>query len=233
MPHLQITRATLRLRLQEKYESVPFWTATESNRAINECLRRWNLYTCYWKRKVVLPTTAGDSWYTVPSTLIYQLRMTFNGFPLTPSSVFSMDQARPGWEGETTASGGVVPPRPKFFIPAGLNLFAIWPADAVGGGSLEVDGVRQTPVLTADGDFLDIGQEELGYLLGEMLHILSFKTPSFLATTQKYHQQFLIAAAQRNSILKASAMLRRAMGLDQGREQRPQRVPAQAAGQEG
>jgi hypothetical protein len=70
-------------------------------------------------------------------------------------------------------------------------------------GSLEVDGVRRTPVLTADGSVVDIGPEELNTLLGYALHVCALKAgASFLERTKPYLEQFIKACAEKNGKLK-------------------------------
>lgn len=225
MPYQAVTLAQLQQQLKDRWESVAFWTDAEATTYINDALRWWNLFTAQWKRRVVITTVANQVWYSVPSTLIYDLRMDFTTTPMDVTSLTDLDNGRPGWEGETTATSGV-PTVPTFFAPAGLNLFAIWPADAVGDRQLVVDGVRATPVLSAAGDFLDLGQEELTAILGEALHTAAFKEGGGRwQNTQPLHQAFLLAAADRNERFKASTYFRRAMGLDSNRSQRPTRAP--------
>jgi hypothetical protein len=107
-------------------------------------------------------------------------------------------------------------------MPAGLQLIALWPADAVGNQTLTVDGVVVTPVLVNGGDFVDIGEEELNTLIGYALHVLAFKIGGtiFKATIPLF-KAFLIAAGQRNSIIRAADRFRSAEGLDVGRSQTP------------
>lgn len=226
MPYQAVTLAQLRQDLKDQWESVAFWNDADANSYLNEALRVWNLLTAQWKRRITITTTANTVWYSVPSTLVYNLRMDFSSFPMEVTSLFDLDNGQPNWEGETTSSGGNVPTRPVIFAPAGLNMFAIWPADAAGGNMLVVDGVRQTPVLTADADFVDLGQEEMNAILGYALHIGTFKEGgSRFGATQRFYQDFIRTAAEKNQRLKASTMYRRVMGLDNQRQQRPVKTP--------
>ena len=188
-------------------------------------MRIWNLLTGMWKRRVLIATTANTVFYALPSTLIYDVRTEWNQVPLGQSSISDLNNGRVGWRGETTASGGTVPTTVQMWAPAGLMRIAIWPAHAAGGGTLTVDGVRQTPVLTADGDFVDLGQCEIGTLLDYALHYLSFKLsgPLFEATLPLY-RAFVEAAADQNARLRSSTWYRKTMGLDLQRKQHPVRV---------
>ena len=223
MPHVSITRAQFRQDLKDKWESVPFWADAEANDAIQETLRVWNMLTGQWHDKKLVSTVADEPWISVPGTLTYSVRMTFNSYPMYVAPLVDADYGQENWEGQTTSSSGV-PDRPTFWIPSGLDLFAIWPADASGGNSIEIDGIARTPVLATDADFVDIGEEEYSALLGEALHIASFKAGSvFLETTKGYHDRFLKAAFDKNVRLKASTFFRKAMGLDMNRHLRPVR----------
>lgn len=222
MAYQRTTLATLRLRLQERWESVPFWSNGEALWALNEALRKWNLYTGQWKTILPLATVANQVWYTLPSTLVLPFRAEWQSYPLTVSSLEDIDNFRSRWEGETTATGGIVPTRPKLIIPAGMSLIAIWPADSVGGSNMLLDGVRQTPTLAADTDFVDLGEEELHALLGEALCLAAFKEGGARFTAcQRFHQEFLQAAAYKSGRLRASSVFRKMAGLDVARQQRP------------
>lgn len=229
MTYQQVTLAQLQVLLADRYENVPFWTTAEATSAINESLRLWNMLTGYWKKRETVSTVAGEHWIAVNSTLLYQLRMTWEDFPMELSSIGDLDNGRSGWEadtvGGTRTDGEPLPNRPFVFAPAGLNLFAIWPADAT-AHQITVDSVRETPVLSAAGDYIDIGQEELHAILGYALHYLAFKEGGArFADTQDYYKQFIGAAAIKNAKLNASMFFRNAMGLDLNRKQRPMAVP--------
>lgn len=225
MPYQQVTLATLQQDLKDKWESVPFWTDAQATSYLNESLRCWNMLTGQWKRRETIVTVANQVWYALTSTMVYNMRVDFSNFPLEISSVQDLDNGRPNWEGERTNSGGSVPTRPTIWAPAGLKLLAIWPADAVGGTTLVIDSVRQTPVLAAAGDFVDLGQTEHGAILGYALHIATFKIGGARhEATKSFYRSFLAAAGDLNSRLRASTFYRKAMGQDVGRFQRPIRV---------
>jgi hypothetical protein len=219
MPNQQVTLAQFRLNLQESYEGTPFWSDTEANRAINESLRWWNLLTGYWRKMETITTVANQVFYSLSSTLIMPCRVHFSSYPMDIGSIFDMNQGRPGWRGETTATSGA-PSRPTIWCPVGLKRIAIWPADSVGNTTLVVDSIRTTPVLVNDTDFVDIGREELSSLGGEALHIAAFKEGGRRwQATFHFHQEFIKCALQRNGMLYASDIYRRAAGIDTGRSQ--------------
>ena len=174
----------------------------------------------------MLPTVANQVWYALPSTLVFDLRATCNLRPLDPVSLFALDRFRSTWETETTASGGAVPSRPTRWLPVGLTLFAIWPADATGGNSLAIDGVRATPSLSALTDYVDLGAEEESALLGYALHVLTFKLGGArFQATFSLRQAFLQAALDQNDRLRASTYFRAALGGDKDQQLLRLRVP--------
>jgi hypothetical protein len=209
------TWATIRQRLNERAEHKPFWDATEDRDAFNESLLVWNLLTGMWKRRLTIVTVANQYDYQIPATMLYRMRMTFNSQPLSPSSREELNNGRYRWRSETTTSGGDVPNRPMLWAPISLQLFYLWPADAVGGGTLTLDGVSNTPVVVEDGDTVDMSEENLGALLGYSLHALTFKKggPAFAATMPLF-KQFLEEAADENDLIKTSQVYRRWMGID-------------------
>jgi hypothetical protein len=149
----------------------------------------------------------------------------FGGVPMSRSSVGDLDNGRPGWEGETTTSGGSVPVAPSSFAPAGLDLFAIWPQDLLGGNTIVVDGVVQAPQLSLLTDHIDINLASIQPILGYALHYLAFKEGGRRwVVTQGYYKEFLLAAMDQNDRLATSALFRKAAGLDVNRGQRPLRV---------
>src|SRR3972149_3577940 len=185
------TLTTLQARLAEKYESVPFWTGEEARLAINEALRVWSGLTGMWRQRLTLPTVPNDPWLPIPGTLVLRTRVELGGMALQRVSLAQLQYARAAWQSETTASGGGVPTSVKVWAAAGLSLIAFWPADAAGNTSILVDGVAQTPVLVNGGDYIDLGDEELGVLLGFALHLLAFKAPDqVFQSTQPLQKAF-------------------------------------------
>lgn len=231
MAYQEFTLAQMKVLLAQKWESTPYWSAEEARIHLNKALASWNMFTGFWKTRVSVVTTAGVPWVppVIPSSLfagtLYCLRWEFTSgagtFQMEQGSISSLDNGHPGWEGESSTSGGDVPTLPRVWAPAGLRLFAFWPADAAGGNTFTIDAVAKAPILVNDTDFIDIGSAELNNILGEALHTATFKEGSERFTaTQDYHRQFLMACAENNSRLKASQFFRRYMGIDVNRGER-------------
>jgi len=220
MAYTVLTLEDLRVRLRAKRDGILQWTPEEERLAINEALRTWNLLTGRWRRRVAQNTGVGTVEYVLPSTLVYGMRVTVSGLPLTIASLPELDLVRPTWRSETVASGGAVPTVPTIWAPISLQRIAIWPAmNSVVVNGLSLDGVSNTPVLVENADFIDFGQELLDHLLNFVLHLLPFKLggPTW-STTVPLYRQFLRAAAEENGVLKANQKFRRWAGLDRRRD---------------
>lgn len=207
--------------LSYKVESSPFWSYAEGVDAINEALLVWNSMTGFWKTPVTILTTTMNWDYALPSSLVFGMRVEYEGRSLAQASIGDMDYGHPGWQADNTTSGGNVPTSPQKWLPLSVDMIAIWPADAVGGHTLTVDGVSATPQLTAGGDYIDIGNEELNAILGYALHVLALKEGGArFEATMPYFQAFLQAAAEENDQLTESAMFRAFLGMDMNRQTR-------------
>lgn len=216
MAYTTVTLATLRARLQDRYTGDPFWTEGEANDALNEALRYFNLLTGYWRGTTTATTTANQPFVSVPAALTYRTRVYRAATKvLTRTSISGLYRTRRNWRTQTTASGSPVPTVISEWAPIGLSKIAIWPADAVGGTTLTLDGVIVTPVLSGDGSFLDLGEEELQLVLAEALYVLGFKRPSILQELAAQHRIFMEGCGERNDQLRASAFYKNILGLDQ------------------
>lgn len=216
MAYQVLTLAALQVRLRAKRDGILQWTPEEERLAINEALRFWNFLTGKWRRRAAQNTGIGTVEYDLPATMIYGMRVTVSGLPLTITSLTELDFMRTTWRTETVASGGDVPTTPILWVPISLQRIAIWPQlNSVIVNGLSLDGVSATPVLDQEGDFLDLGQEFLDLFLNFCLHLLAFKIggPTWVATRPFYHQ-FLQAAADENGILKSNQKFRRWAGLN-------------------
>ncbi len=219
MAFTSYTLLDVRQMLQDKYDQVPFWSTPEANTAINEALLMWNALTGFWKGPQTIITTPNNWDYELDSSIVFGTRVEYEGKGLAISSLADMDGGHPGWQGQNTGSGGTVPTTPRTWLPLSLDMIAIWPADAIGGHTLTVQGISQTPELVLDADYIDIGAEELNALLGYSLHALALKEGGARFTaTMPYYQAFLQEAAEENDQLLDSAIFREFIGIDQSRK---------------
>lgn len=225
MGYAQFTTAQVVAQLATRYEGAAFWTDAEALRAINLSLRTWNSLTGFWRTTAVVsaPPASDDHLVPLPGSLMYRARVTLTatGVRLDPISRFELNRIRQNWVYRSTDSGGDVPTQIAWWAPVGLSAIRIWPGNRV-ATDLSVGGVATTPVLVNPGDFIDIGEDDLGPILDEALHILTFKQGGMRFTVSiALHQAMLREAADRNQILAANAKFRQFMGLDRNRSYRP------------
>ena len=212
------------LHLQARTDQTPFWEPEDALDCLNEALSLYNLLTGYWKTSATATTGGATYLYTLPAAITYGMRVAFNNVPLSPTGLWDLDNGRPHWRTETTASGGAVPTVPSLWCPISLTTIAIWPADALGGGTLRYDGIAATPVLPTVNTFVDLDETGLGAVLDCALHLLSFSEGSerFHRTLPKFYS-FLSICGEKNGQLEASAWYRRYLGLDRQKDFRPTR----------
>lgn len=224
MAYQQVTLGQLQAQLAARYEAVPYWTPEEARRAINEALRIYSAATGFWQTIVSVPTVPNDPYVALPGTLVQSARVTWNGLPLEPTTLFDLSYSIRNWSKITTATPGA-PPRPVYWARAGLTLLAIYPADAfasiAGTHALQINGIRNTPILVSPGDFINLGQEQFDVLLGYAQHVLAFKLGGeALTATYPAWLALLQAAATENRQFAASSFYRKTMNLDEWRRKR-------------
>ena len=213
----QISLAQLQQALLQRVEGVPYWTPAEATRAINEAMRIYSACSGYWRTLISVPTIPNQHYVPLPGTLVQGTRVTWNGLPLEPVTLNDLSWSIRNWRGTTTATPGA-PPRPIYWAKASLTLLMIYPADAyasVGGtNALQIDGIRNTPILVNQTDFIDLGQEQFDTLLGYAQHVLSFKLGGqALVSTYPAWAALLAAAAEQNRQFAKSAWYRKFAGL--------------------
>jgi len=204
----QYTLTQILAMVGARFQNSPFWTTAELTAYINESLRTWACLTGYWKTRVVMTTLPTLPYYSLAGFLTSGMRVEFNSSPLAQSTVTNWDKGSPSWEGQ--------PGIPQEWAPVGLSLIAIKPADAVGYNSLVIDGLSTAPQLVLSSDFIDIGAEELNTLMDYCQYLGAFKEggAEFDAAVETLYKPFLKAAAVKNEKLLASAIFRKAMGMD-------------------
>jgi hypothetical protein len=228
VPYQNVTLSDLKLLVRNRVQNRLFYSDAEITDILNESLRIMQAATGYWKERVVATTVANRVIYDTTAikdskglSILMPLRMSFQLQPMDPTSVFDMDNGMPGWQAQTTATPGM-PTTPQLWGPKGLNLFFIWPADAVGNGGLQIDALVQAPALVNDADFLNLDTAAIPPILDYCQHVMSFKRGGavFRSNAQKL-TSFMRFLAQRNSHLRASAEFRAVMGEDSSPRRRP------------
>ncbi len=229
MAYNLVDLATLRTSLFTRVDTSRHWVNEEARLALNDTLLFWNLLTGMWRRQLT-PTIqpGGDPYVFLASTMIWPMRMELaTGALIEKTSIAALDYAIPGWEGQQIGDAGV-PTAITFWAPRSLQFFVIWPRVAVATTVL-FDGVSDTPVLVNDGDFIDLDEGLHDVVLNYAAHLLQWKDGGVrLRSTDAARIALILAAGDTNAQLKATAIYRRAAGLDADREHRPRLVPEEA-----
>lgn len=128
-----------------------------------------------------------------------------NGAPIELDSAQNVDNYRPRWQ-STTAT------QPDTAIIAGLNLmgFAVTP-DAI--YTVTVMTVRNTPLPSADGNYLQVGRDDLDVMLDYAQHIATLKMggAEFMATMpllQRFFAQALLYNSKLDELGEYSKFMR-------------------------
>jgi hypothetical protein len=115
-----------------------------------------------------------------------------------PDTLFDLDAAVPGWQNTT----GI----PSAVTLAGWNLLALYSVPQVASTALTLDVVQNAPIPAADGDFVQMGSDQLDALLDYAEHLALFKCGgSEFAATLQQADNFLLSAMQYNQRLSATA----------------------------
>ncbi|MGH9437868.1 MAG: hypothetical protein ACRD22_08210, partial [Terriglobia bacterium] len=123
------------------------------------------------------------------------IQAQLSSLPLPVMALFDLDQTLPSWQ---SATG------PSLVLGVSQNLFVLAPFTANQGLTLDLVRTALLPVL--DGDFLQIGPEELDAILGYAIHLASFKLAGGEFTaTQPLLDAFNQAAVRYNRILAAES----------------------------
>jgi hypothetical protein len=211
-------RDALRARIGATEGAARFWTDYDLDVNIREAFRSWNRLTGQWRGRVVLATTADDPFVTLPSTLTWAARVEWQGTSLEPVGLHELDDAWPGWQ---SAPSGV----PTYWVPVALNLIALASPPATAKTSLVVDGILQTPLLTADTSEVDLDAPLVPILLDYARHLGSFRLGGDVwQISQATRAAFWQAAGDRNQQLQATALFARTIGRREDGTTRPFRA---------
>jgi hypothetical protein len=226
----QFTRASLTDLINSMTQLVgnnsTYWTNVEKRDAINEAICLWQVMTGQWVERDTL--VVDSAFIRLPSTITSVQRVAVLGRGMNPetspgtnlvmSSIPELDYAFPGWE---DVSG-----TPQMWAPVGINEIALYPVPT--DSLLVIEGLIDAPRLFSDGDFIDLGEENLTELLHYTHHYLCFKEAGAEFNASVGDLQALIeAAGEQNSRFKMTAPYRRYMGLQHEEAERsPRQSPS-------
>ena len=223
MSYQRVTLATLKQRLQEKAgNSANFWSSIECQDAINEAICYWQGLTGEWTE--IRPFTLDGSAIqnlNLPTQSASLFRVSYVassglGTALVMTSLSELDNGFPGWNSVT----GI----PSLWAPIGITKLAIYPQTST--GYLLLESYKEAPTLNADGEYIDIGDEEIVRLLGYAQWYLSFKegVKEAVENVEPLMNQMVKAAILRNRRLLKSAFYRDYAGLQLEELERPSRT---------
>jgi hypothetical protein len=165
-------------------------------------MRVWQALTGEWVITTSTIVCTGAHFYDVPSTEYapYRVSHSFDGAPLTLTSIEELDLGFPGWDSTSTGT-------PLYWAPVGATGIAVHPAPL--GGTISLESFQDTPVLVNAGDFIQVGDEELQKLLTYAHHYLTFKEGiAEIEATGGALTDLIEAAARRNAALRATNFYR-------------------------
>jgi hypothetical protein len=145
-----------------------------------------------------------------------------DGIPVIPSTIYKTDRFQGGWEGKRLGA-------PTVLSIVGPDTIAVTPVPDTAPHSILLDVVRNTIVPIAVGDFLQIGREQLGAVLGMAQWICTFKCGGEeLQVADEYYDQFFEEAEhyafQRSAASSAITAMRQS--ADQPTEELPMEIDA-------
>ena len=156
-----------------------FYSTSEVTWAINEGIRLGNIFCGWLTATESVPsggvTIANRVIYRVPSSIAIPQKVTFEGKELDKVGMFQLFRNWPTWMKDTTATTGYPVNR---WCPYSFNRFAINPADAVGGGLLEVTGIASPDYLSAVTDTITLPKIASSAISEYAAHVVQCKLGS-------------------------------------------------------
>ena len=159
-------------RLEDNRE---MYQEDEVRDAINEAYRILNLFCGWVNATVPISTTytiADRVIYDVPYRIAIPQKVSFEGQALEKVALSVAALNLPTFLRSYTSTTGQNVSR---WIPIGFRRFAIYPADSVGGGLLEVTGVANPAILVNDSDTVLIPKEGVNAVVDYSAHTVQCK----------------------------------------------------------
>jgi len=121
-------------------------------------------------RSSIQPTVPDEMFYELPQEIEVPLELWFEGRRLSRSSRQSMDGVNPRWMREPSSDSG-----PELWFWYTTRSVCVWPADAFGGGRIDVIGVPRIPVPSSDDDDVPIAEEAVPIVVDLAAHMCLYK----------------------------------------------------------
>lgn len=128
------------------------------------------------------------------------IQVGLNAVPAQVTSVADLDDYNQSWQNATSAP-------PTMLALASMNLLAVSPKPDAGPYSITLDVVRNAPIPTGNGDYIQLGREELDAVLSYAQHLATFKQggQEFVNTYQHYRRMLELATTY-NEQLRANSL---------------------------
>ena len=184
-----VTLAELRVSVYGLLENnTRFYPQAEVDRAINEQVTVANLFTGLYQSSVIISTQANRFFYAVPAPMVAPLAVSIGGKRLNLCTLAALASRERSWIRHTTATRGPI----MSWIPLGIRRLGIYPADAVGGKTLLVEGIIDPPGLVNGTDTLRTTDEIMDGIVVMSAHVLQLKDGGkVFADTATAYQGFL------------------------------------------
>ncbi len=147
-----------------------------------------------------------------------------DGVPVIPASIHATDRFQNGWEGRSASS-------PRVLSILGPDVVALTPLPNASPHSVTLDVVRNALVPQLAGDYLQIGREQLGAVLGMAQWLCVFKCGGEeLQTADEYFEAFFAEAqhyAFQRSAASSAISTMQLTGTQQTREAAPEVDPSE------
>src|SRR5437867_1874491 len=217
MAYASTTRAELRQKVRDRLIA-QFWVDDELNRLINESIRVWNVLTAYHRQQTTVTIGVNTIFYDLNANIsnhMWLMRIEFNDYDTHPemASLSEMDKMRALWMCDTGKIQRV--------IPIGLNVVAFWPRPET-AISATIESVRTAVLPNADGDFINVGNEDLAALIAYCHFAAVLKEGGKeLQDAFPSLQYFLTQAAKHNAKLNTISVFRKLLGFGGQKSTRP------------
>jgi hypothetical protein len=194
------TLADLRaLALRRLDENSEFYDQESVDQEINDAIRAWNAFTGRIVDSKLVPggTVSGQVLYRVPSGILFPIRVSVGGLELKKSSMSDIGHLRRRWPADRSDG------KPSFWIPVGIDRFALWRVPAVGAVPISVFGVAEPTALSQSTDAISLPDEDVAAIIEAAVASLVFREggPALRAAVPMY-QRYLAAIKERGRFKK-------------------------------
>lgn len=129
-----------------------FFTLPEVTSIINEAIRCVNLLTGFYQGTQRVLSVANKLVYQTPTGMLYPQTVNFEGIQLDPIPITRIGQDYRTWATDNSNKNGAV----ARWIPIGINYLCLHPRDSLGGQSIDITGVQETPLLVNSTDAMSL-----------------------------------------------------------------------------